>query len=405
MKQIILLFFLFQSLFATLTFNSNDQHEINILKSFDIDSSFLNDEVLGTTIKKYKTSHRKHNFFKSIDEAYLYIPIIKDILSQSGIPPEFLFLAMAESNFYIRAFSNKKASGLWQFMPITAQIYGLKIDTYVDERRDIIKSTKAAANYLNALYKRFGKWYLAAMAYNCGEGRLHRAIKRAKGDDIKELLDPKKAYIPKETRLYIRKILTLAILGSDERYLIRNKYAYLLNRSNAYPIASVSVPSGERLSRVAKALNLPTKELVKYNHHLKYDFVPPYGKKYTVYIPYDKLKTFKQYYKPKPLNNIYVVHTVKHGDNLSKIGNKYRISYKKIMDFNHLKSSKLSLKQRLIIPVNTPPLTSDALYVVRRGDTLSSIARNFQISVKELKRMNELASSHIRIGAKLHVYD
>jgi membrane-bound lytic murein transglycosylase D len=405
MRQIIVLLFLFQSLFAALTFNSNDQHESNILKSFDIDSSFLNDKVLTRTIKKYKVSHRKKTFFKSMDKAYLYIPIIKDILNQSGIPSEFLFLAMAESNFSIKAYSNKRASGLWQFMPTTAKIHGLKIDSYVDERRDIIKSTKAAATYLNKLHKRFGKWYLAAMAYNCGEGRLQRAIKRAKSDDITKLLDPKKAYIPKETRLYIRKILTLAIMGSDERYLIRNKYAYLLNRSNAYSIASIDVPSGERLSRIAKSLNLPTRELVKYNHHLKYDFVPPYGETYTVYIPYNKLSAFKQYYKPAPLKNIYVVHTVKKGDNLSKIGSKYRISYKKIMDFNHLKSSRLSLKQKLIIPVNTPPLTSDALYVVRRGDTLSSIAKNFQISVKDLKRMNELASSRIKIGAKLHVYD
>ncbi len=405
MKYTVVMLFLLQSLFAALTFNSNDQHESRILKSFDIDSSFLNDKVLARTIKKYKVSHRKKTFFKSMDEAYLYIPIIKDILTQSKIPSEFLFLAMAESNFAIKAYSQKRASGLWQFMPNTAKIHGLKIDSYVDERRDVIKSTKAAATYLNKLHKKFGKWYLAAMAYNCGEGRLQRAIKRAKSDDIKKLLDPKKAYIPKETRLYVRKILTLAILGSDERYLIRNRYAYILNRSNAYSIASISVQSGERLSRVAKSINLPTKELIKYNHHLKYDFVPPYGKNYTIYIPYDKLSAFKKYYKPKPLSNIYVVHTVKKGDNLSKIGSKYRISYKKIMDFNHLKSSRLSLKQRLIIPVNTPPLTSDALYVVRRGDTLSSIARNFQISIKDLKRMNELASSRIKIGAKLHVYD
>ncbi len=405
MKQFIVLLLFVSSLFAALTFDQNDRKEVAILESFDIDSSFLNDKVLVDMIQKYKITHRKRTFFKSMERAYLYIPIIKDTLTKSGIPSEFLFLAMAESNFATRAISHKKAAGPWQFMPQTGKMYGLKIDSYVDERRDVFKSTQAAADYLTSLYKRFGKWYLAAMAYNCGEGRLNRAIKRAKSDDIATLLDYKKAYIPKETRLYIRKILTLAIMGSDERYLIRNEYAYLLNRSNANLIVPIYVPSGERLSRVAKAVNLPMRELMKYNHHLKYDFIPPYGKKYAIYIPYDKLSSFKRYYEPTPLKNIYVVHTVKSGDNLSKIGKKYRISYKKIMDFNHLKSSRLSLKQELIIPVSTPPLTLDALYVVRRGDTLSSIAHNFQITVKELKKYNNMASSLIKIGEKLHVYD
>jgi membrane-bound lytic murein transglycosylase D len=405
MRLIVIFLFLFNSLFAALTFNENNQHEVKILKSFDIDSSFLNDKVLVENIEKYRSSHKTRNFFKSMDRAYLYIPMIKDILSESGLPSEFLFLAMAESNFSTKAYSHKRASGLWQFMPRTANHYGLKIDSYVDERRDIFKSTKAAAKYLNALHKRFGKWYLAAIAYNCGEGRLERAIKKAKSDDLHTLLDPRKKYIPKESRLYIRKILALAIMGSDERYLIRNRYGFLLNRSNTNLIVPVSVSGGERLSRVAKSINLPTRELIKYNHHLKYDFVPPYAKEYTIYIPYDKLSTFKQNYKPSNMKNIYFVHSVKSGDNLSKIGKKYRISYKKIMDFNHLKHSRLSLKQKLIIPVNTPPLTMDALYVVRRGDTLSTIARDFQITVKELKKMNNLASSRIKVGAKLHVYN
>jgi membrane-bound lytic murein transglycosylase D len=405
MKQLVVWLFLLQSLFAALTFDSSDQREANILKHFDIEASFLNDKEFMNTIKRYKSDHTKHMFLRSMEQAYLYIPMIKDTLIKEGVPAEFLFLAMAESNFSSRAMSHKKAAGLWQFMSDTADIHGLKIDDYVDERRDIVKSTKAAAQYLNTLHQRFDKWYLAAMAYNCGEGRLSSAIRRAKTDDIHTLLDPKKAYIPKETRIYIRKILTLAIMGSDERYMIRNESSYLLNRSSAYSIVPIEVPSGERLSRVAKMINLPARELIKYNHHLNFDFVPPYGDTYTIYIPYEKLSDFKQYYKPEPLKNIYFIHTVQSGDNLSKLGKKYRISYKKIMDFNHLKNSRLALKQRLIIPVNTPELTLDALYVVKRGDTLISIAKSFQITVDDLKRFNKLASSLIKVGEKLHVYD
>ncbi len=396
---------LLQPLTGALTFESNYQHESVVLKSLDIDPSFLNDKILIQTIEAYKETYRNRHFFKTMDEAYLYIPMIKSILSRSDLPGEFLFLAMVESNFSTRAFSNKRAAGLWQFMPQTAERQGLRIDDYVDERRDLVKSTQAAVDYLGDLHKRFGKWYLAAMAYNCGEGRLNRAIERAGTDDLSVLLNSKKRYIPLETRLYIRKILALALMGSDENYLITREYDFLLNRATAFSIVPVEIASGERLSRIAKTLQLPVKELEKYNRHLNYDFVPPYGKTYTIYIPYAKLTDFKRDYKPEPLRNIYMIHTVKAGDNLSKIGKRYGVSYKKIMDFNRLEKTNLSLKQRLIIPVDKPAVDSEMRYVVQSGDTLISIAKSFEISVDKLMAMNNLKNSFIRIGDRLNVYD
>lgn len=405
MKRIITLLLLPLFVYGALNFDSNLKNELDVLHSFDIDASFLNDPVMNKIKESKRSRYQNKHFFQAMDEAYLFIPMIKNILAEHDLPAEFLFLAMAESNFSTRAFSKKKAAGLWQFMPYTGKLYGLKIDDYVDERRDLIKSTRAATKYLSYLHKKFGKWYLAAIAYNCGGGRLSSAIKKAKSDDLSVLLDPKKKYIPKESRRYIRKIVALALLGSDESFLMEREYAYLLNRANAYSISTVQVPRGEQLSRVAKILHMPKKDLVKLNRHLKYDFVPPYTKAYDIHIPYIKLAEFKQNYKPQKLEKIYVVHTVTSGDNLSYIGKKYGVKYHTIKDFNNLKSDLLSLKQKLIIPIVKPSKNDNHAYIVKRGDTLESIALAYKLSVKELKKRNGLSSSLIRIGAKLTIYD
>ncbi len=406
--KIFLTMFLFLPvlLFGALTFDTNHQKEVTILQAFDIPPSFANDPMLNSIIEKKRSFYQNKHFFKAMDNAYLFIPLIKSILAESDIPAEFLFLAMAESNFSSRAFSSKRASGLWQFMPYTGKLYGLKIDDYVDERRDLVKSTRSAVKYLNALHKRFGKWYLAALAYNCGEGRVHRAIKRAGSDELSVLLDERRKYLPRESRRYIRKIVALAMLGTDESFLLKSEYSYLLNRANAYSLATVKLPKGERLSRLAEVLHIPLEDLKKLNHHLKYDFVPPYATEgYDVYIPYIKLSEFKQKYTPSDMQQVYVVHTVKPGDNLSKIGRKYNLSYKLIKDFNNLKRNTLSLKQKLIIPITKPSKGSDSDYVVKRGDTLISIARLFKLSVQDLKTKNRLSSNTIRIGERLTIYD
>lgn len=402
-------FFLFLPvlLFAGLTFENNHQKEMKLLRSFDIDPSFLNDPKLIKIVEDIRSVYKNRHFFRAMNEAYLYIPMIKSILADSEVPAEFLFLAMAESNFATHAYSNKKASGLWQFMSATGRLYGLKIDEYTDERRDPVKSTHAAVKYLSALYKRFGKWYLAALAYNCGEGRVQRAIRKAGTDDLYVLLDERKKYLPAESRRYIRKIVALTLLGSDESFLIESEYAYLLNRANAYSIATVALPQGERLSRVAEILEMPRADLKKLNRHLKYDFIPPYGKGCEIYIPYVKLSEFKQKYKPCDLKQIYLVHIVKPGDNLSAIGHRYGVRYKVIQDFNNLESTRLSLRQKLIIPVTKgtkiKKRVTPSLYKVKSGDTLEGIAKRYRLSVAELKRTNRLASDMIRIGQSLKV--
>ena len=393
---------------ANLTYVSNHNKELSVLESFDIEPSFLYDPVMNEMKNKNSTIDKNKHFFKTMDNAYLFIPAIKNLLSEYNIPQEFMYLAMAESNFKSKAYSRKRASGLWQFMPGTAKLYNLKIDEYVDERRDLIKSTKAAAKYLSNLHDRFGKWYLAAIAYNCGGGRLSRAIKEAGTDELAVLIDPKKKYIPRESRNYIRKIVALALVGNDEQYMLKSEYEYLLNRASAYSISTVRLPMGESLSRVSKLINIPVKELRKLNRHLKYDFVPPYRKGYDIYIPYIKLSEFKQKYFEEPIKNIYKVYVVRSGDNLSRIGHKYGVSYKVIKDFNRLRTTRLKIKQKLIIPIkkaDNRKIDSKYYYMVKKGDSLESIAKEYKISIQNIKLQNNLKSSLIKIGDRLKIYE
>lgn len=405
MRFFILSFFIFSSaLFAALNFESNHAREVKLLRSFDISPAFLNDPELNFIKEQKRARYKNTYFFKTMNDAYIFIPLVKKIIADSDVPSEILYLAMAESNFSTRAYSKKKASGMWQFMPYTGRIYGLKIDDYVDERRDLVKSTQAAVEFLDHLHNQFGKWYLAAIAYNCGEGRLRRAIKKAGTDDLNVLLDPKKKYIPAESRRYIRKIIALALIGYDETYMIENECDYLLNRGNAYSLSTVEVPGGESLERIASILSMPLGELKKLNQHLRYDFVPPYEKSYPVYIPYIKLSEFKTKYSPAELKTMYLIHTVSPGENLSYLGKKYGISYQRIRDFNKLRSDRLALKQRLIIPVSKNYVPKSAKsYTVKSGDTLDSISKYFKLTIADLKKMNHMSSDIIKIGEKLSV--
>lgn len=404
MKHIILLLLPY-FLSANLLYSTNQTQEIAILDSFDIEASFLYDPVMNQMKNSNVEIYKEEHFFQAMDDAYLFIPIVKNILAKHGIPPEFLFLAMAESNFSAKAYSVKRASGLWQFMPQTAKLYGLKIDKHVDERMDLIKSTEAAAKYLNNLYSQFGKWYLAAIAYNCGSGKLSRAISSANSDELSVLLNPEKTYIPKESRLYIRRVVALAMIGNDEQFLQKSEYEHLLNRANAYSISTVRVPSGESLKRVSKLVGIPLAELQKLNRHLKNDFTPPYLGGYDIYIPYIKLSEFKQKYFEEKTNDIYKIHVVGKGESLYSIGKKYSVSHDLIKDFNALKANKLSLNQKLIIPLdnkaNVQKMSSQFYYMVKKGDTLESISKEHRVSVQDIKVQNKLNSNSIQEGKKL----
>ena len=395
-------FLIFLILFAISSFGSFDiggyyNKEIEILRTLDIDPSYVSNKDY-IYIKKEFERYKKRHFFDTKSDSYIYIPTIKKLISEAGIPQVFLFMAMAESNFSLHAKSNKKAVGLWQFMPETARKFGLRIDRYVDERKDPIKSTKAAIKYLKYLHKEFGRWYLAALAYNAGEGRVGRAIKRAKTKKLSILLNPRKKYLPKESRRYIRKIIALAFIANDESYYLKDDFDYILNRGSAYSLATVQVRGGDLLSDIANKIKIKESTLRELNPHLRYGFAPPYAKSYDIYIPYIKLADFKELYRPTNVKRAFVLYKVKKGDFLAKIAKRYGVSYKIIKEFNRLKTNFLKVNQTLIIPI---PKKNKIVYKVKRGDTLAEISKRYGISIAKIKRLNSKKDNLLRIGERL----
>ncbi|BCZ17123.1 Regulatory protein DniR [Helicobacter sp. NHP19-003] len=324
---------------------------LKTLNAFGVDADFLANSANTDTLESVQQTFDR--LLQHYDANGVFIPTIKSMLLQANIPVEFLFLAMAESKFSVRAYSVKRAVGIWQFMPETAKMLGLKVSALVDERRDPIKSTQAAITYFKMLYKQTHQWYLVAMAYNYGLRRVLEAIQAAGTDNINVLLDDNKKYLPQETRHYIRSILSLAIAFNNLD--TEGKKAYLLNRGARQTLASVWVKGGTLLSQVANAAHLSIAQVRAYNHQFRYNF-SPVGAPSMVYIPYENLAYFRQHYKPKSYIVQVLSHKVRPRETLYSIARKFHSSVALIKYTNNLKGLYLSRKQKLIIPVLSPQI-------------------------------------------------
>ena len=441
---LVLLIGISYNLQAMLISNNYINNDLKILQELDLKSSYITDYEFQVYYNNFTKKYTK-TYAKKLQKAQLFIPLIKQTLVQNDIPSAFLYLAMAESNFILKAKSYKKAMGVWQFMPRTANKFGLKIDYYTDERLDIVKSTVAASKYLNILHNLFGKWYIAAIAYNCGEGRVIEGITRATLDmycennnckkdsqilkyrrtikayqekrvrfsklykiykqvitweykpDINELLivqkNLKRQYLPEESRNYIRKIISLAMMNNTNE-LIKNENNHLLNTGISSSIAKIEVKGGFLLKNIAEVINMNKKDLKEINPHIKKNIIPPEEKKYAIYIPYSKLSLFNNN-KQNIKQNIFDIHIVKSGDSLGKIAQIYGTKYKIIKKYNNLKSNSLSIGQSLIIPIDPDTYKRAKIYLVKKGDTLHKIAKNFNIPLKRILRDNKYNILHI----------
>ena len=422
-------------LYADLYTNKN----VQILSDLGIETKFINNPKLNILYKSY-TKRKKGYFLNLLKNGYNFLPLIRSEIISSKIPKELVSVAFAESYLTLDAKSHKKAIGLWQFMPVTAKRFSLKIDEYVDERKDPVASTKAAIKYLKNLNGFFGKWYLAIMAYNAGEGRIVESVVRAKVDKLAkikgeryvrpyrkiireyqkrgryaylnlhklylklkdipltltELLTFQKGlerqYLPKETRRYILKILALSFLFNSDEF-IRYSNSYLLNSGVTPSWVKVNVPAGTSLIYVSKLLRLPLRTLREHNYHLNYMFTPPYH--YYIYIPYNKLAYFKFHFHPKRHFFVYKIHK---GDTLLKIAGKFDTKIKFIKDYNKL-GKYLHIGQKIVIPLKSLFIS----YKVSKGDSLGKIAKKYGVDYSKIMKINNLKSSMIRIGQVLKI--
>ncbi len=398
MRFIFFLLFIVSFSFATLSNKNNYDVDQYIADSLDIPIEFLQSERFLKFYSKYERL-KKHSFIDVNRVETYFIPELEKILEAQGIPEIFLFMAMAESNFASHAKSSKRAVGIWQFMPKTAKKYGLRIDKYVDERKDPIKATNAAVKYLKFLYKMFGKWYLAALAYNAGEGTVLKAIQRAGSDKPCVLLDPKKKYLPKESRLYLYKIAALAKLSYDFDSKMSQELGYVLARGDDFQVVPVKVKGAEPLSYIAQRIKLKSSYLKALNPQLKKGFTPP-AREYTIYIPRFKYGDFKKFYKPSNAFKNFLTYRVRGGDSLYTIAKKFNVRISALKRYNNLRSNILHVGQRLIVPIVKENKT---IYKVKKGDTIIKIAKRFGVDPKKLKQWNDKKDNFLRVGEKLVV--
>lgn len=371
----------------------------------------------------YFTGRGRRHFEVYLSRSTRYISMMKKTLKEDGLPEDLIYLAMIESGFNTKARSRAKAVGPWQFIKGTGQRYGMEVDYWVDERRDFIKSTHAAAQYLKELHQIFGTWYLAAASYNAGEGRVLNAVRRSKTRDFWELARVK-ANFRSETRNYVPKMIAAALISkSPEKYGF-NEIAY--EKPLVWDL--VKVPGGVSLRSVAKANNLDIEELKLLNPELVRAITPASEKTYEVRVPSGTAEKVLANLNVlnREASDAFVIHRVRKGQTLGAIARQYGSSVDVIMDFNNIrKATAVRVGMNLRIPVDEDrasgrsrrqgklksirernPSSADSSNLtrikIRSGDSWWSLARHHGLSVQKLKNANR-STKKLMAGLYLNI--
>jgi len=355
-----------------------------------------------------------------VERARPYLHYIVDQLEQRNMPLEIALLPVVESGFQPFAYSHGRAAGLWQFIPGTGEMYGLKQNWWYDGRRDVIESTRAALDYLQKLHNDFGDWQLALAAYNSGEGTVGRAIKRnkkaGKGTDFWSLK------LPKETSAYVPKLLAVAAL-------VKQPELYQLSLSpidNSPFLTQVEVGSQIDLALAAKLAGMTTDELYQLNPGFNRWATQPNGPHHLV-VPLDKEVLFQQALNDLPVNERvqWTRHKIESGQSLGGIAQHYKTTVAVIKQANGLKGSTIRAGRHLLIPIasgtpssyplsvsqrlatrqNTPQRGNKKIHTVKSGDTWWDLAKLYKVKVRQLASWNGKApGDSLQIGQKLVVW-
>ena len=354
-----------------------------------------------------------------------YAPMIHARLRAAGLPEDMIYLPLIESWFDPNAYSRAAAVGMWQFMTTTARGVGMRVDWWVDERRDPVRATDGAVAYLTELRDDFGSVYLAAAAYNGGSGRVSRglvkhatALAGRQGDDLFFALAEQQA-LRHETSDYVPKLIAAALVGKDPR-------RYDLHIASVRPFTwdSVTVPPATPLTAVARGLDVPLDSLLAYNPQILRGMTPPSGASVWLRVPVGSADRFLEHFTALTEADRTGVKRVvtRDGDYMSRIARAHGLTAKQLNAFNpqatRLKNGNLHAGQRILVPrldvvraardVPDPKIerygsSASSVHVVKRGESLGVIARRTGTSVAALKRMNKLRSDNIRVGQRLRV--
>lgn len=371
-----------------------------------------------------------------------YMPIFEEIFNRHDVPEELKAMAVIESFLNPTAVSRAGAKGMWQFMYSTAKLYGLHIDSFVDERMDPVKSAHAAAEYLKDAYNIFGDWNLAIASYNCGAGNVNKAIRRSGGKRAFWDIYP---YLPRETRGYVP-----AFVGALYTMTYYKEHGIVPQQVNL-PVATDTFRIDRMLhfKQVTELVGVPLQTLKDLNPQYRHDIVPGNEREYILTIPFsysnsfidheDSLYSYKadDYFNPVIIKKIKdggdgerIIHKVRSGEVLGRIAMKYRCTVSQIKRWNNLRSDNIRVGQRLVIyrggqapssasassvSSSQPSKSSSAAsktasqsgeyitYTVKSGDSLYSIAKNYPgVSAQNIMDFNGIGSS-IKPGMKIRI--
>lgn len=359
---------------------------------------------------KRLTGPNRTFLIESLKRAARYRPYILSELKEAGLPEELSWLPLVESGFKIRAFSSARALGLWQFIPSTGYKFDLTRNYYIDERLDPKKSTKAAIAYLKELHKIFGDWSTVLAAYNCGEGRVLGIIRKQKINYLDNFWDLYQK-LPSETARYVPKFLaTLHIVNNMDQYDIQVK-----DPLKPLEYKTFSINKQIRLKSIAKEIGVNTDLLSTLNPELRYALLP--SEEYQLRIPVSysekfaaKLDKIKSSYPPPKK---FAYHRVRRGQTLSGIARRYHTSVYTITRANQIRRNNLIVAgQVLKIPKNGDRSgASDHVdysgkkikYTVKQGDNLWNIARRYGTTTKRIKMASGIHSNRLHINQTLYI--
>ncbi len=363
----------------------------------------------------YYTGPARSAFGRWLARSSRYLPRMRQIFADEGLPQDLAYLAMIESGFNDRAYSWAHAVGPWQFIDSTGRLMGLKSDWWRDERRDFEKSTEAAARFLKDLHDRMdGDWYLAVASYNAGPGKLMTAVRKYDSRDFWEISRGK--YLQPETKNYVPKLLAAMLIAKEPEKYGFSDIAY------AAPLDfdTVTVPSATDLEIVARLCGVDYEQIKLLNPELKRWCTPPGEKNYQLRIPAGSRARFLAGYAAIPADQRanYKHHRIERGDTLLALAKQYGIRVDDIISLNRIHNPRsLSIGTDLVLPLHkgftrlpVDELKDDYVrtrrrtYTVKNGDSLWKIAQRFDVSEKELRVWNRLGWSNvIRPGQTLVV--
>ena len=366
----------------------------------------LNDQV-AMFINYFSSPRGRATLEHAWARAGQYHDMISRILKEEGVPQDLIYLAQAESGFQPLALSRAGARGMWQFMAGAAQIYGLERSWWVDERQDPEKATRAAARNLKDLYNQFGDWYLAMAAYNSGASTVQHAVERTGYADFWQLYQ--RGVLPQETRNYVPIILAETIMA-------KNPEQYGLARVAPDPPpqtdhVTINYPVDLRL--VAECVDTSVDYLQNLNPSLL-RMTTPKDQPFTLNLPAGSEEKFQTAIAaiPQDMRTYWRYHRVEYGDTLPAIARKYHTSAASIAEANNLSDDLVKAGTKLIIPIvpgrqngQTVAYSHRAThYKVRKGDTVSSVADDFEVPVEKLRKWNHLRGNSLAAGRTLIIY-